>query len=87
MILAVRMYNPAKGSRLEQAPPDIDEVVKDHGACPSANQRHSGAGPGGNILRSLSSPAANVNDPKVNCVPGGNLMSNVQGVMIFLNGS
>jgi hypothetical protein len=32
---------------------------------------------GGSILRFSSSPVVNVNDPKVNWVPQGNLMSNV----------
>jgi hypothetical protein len=55
--LAVRMYNSVKGSNPEQAPPDVD---KGTGAgC-------SGAGPRGSMLRSLSSLAVNVNDPKVN---------------------
>jgi hypothetical protein len=55
--LAVWMYNPAKGSESKQAPPDVDEGVGV--GC-------SGAGPGGSILRSPSSPMANVSDPKVN---------------------
>jgi hypothetical protein len=68
MSLMVRMYNPAKGSKPEEASPDVDE---------GAEVRCSGAGPGGNILRSLSSPMTNVSDPKVNYVPRGNFMSNV----------
>jgi hypothetical protein len=55
--LVVRAYNPAKGSKLEQAPPDVDE---------GAGVRCSSAGPGGSILRSPSSPTANVSDSKVN---------------------
>jgi hypothetical protein len=55
--LAVRMYSPVKGSKLEQAPPDVDEGAKE--GC-------SDADPGDSILRSPSSPVANVNDPKVN---------------------
>jgi hypothetical protein len=39
------------------------------------------------IFRSSSSPAANVNDLKVNWVPRWNLMSNVQGDMVFPGGS
>jgi hypothetical protein len=54
--LAVRMYNLTKGSNSEQAPPDVD----------GARIGCSGVGPGDSILKSLSSPAANVNDPKVN---------------------
>jgi hypothetical protein len=53
--LAVQMYNPTKGSKLEQALPNVDNGVE--AGC-------SGAGPGGNILWSLSSPVANVNDLK-----------------------
>jgi hypothetical protein len=74
MSLVVRMYSPAKGSKLEQAPPDVDEG--DRAGC-------SDVGPGRSILRSPSSPVANVNDPKINLVPRGNLMSNVQGAMVF----
>jgi hypothetical protein len=66
MSLAVRMYNPAKGFELEQAPLDADE---------GAGVVCSGAGPRGSILRSLSSPAANVSDPKVNWVPRENFTS------------
>jgi hypothetical protein len=55
--LTVRMYNPVKGSKPEHAPPDIDE---------GAGAGCSDAGPGGNVLRSLSSPVTNVNNPKVN---------------------
>jgi hypothetical protein len=55
--LAVRMCNPAKGSKPEQAPPDADE---------GAGVGCSGADPRGSILRSLSSPTANVSDLKVN---------------------
>jgi hypothetical protein len=51
------MYSPVKGSKLEQAPPDVDEGAKE--GC-------SDADPGDSILRSPSSPVANVNDPKVN---------------------
>jgi hypothetical protein len=69
------MYKPAKGSKLEQAQLDIDE---------GAGVGCSGAGPGGSILRSPSSPTANISDPKVNWVPRGNFMSNIQGVMVFL---
>jgi hypothetical protein len=71
------MYNPAKRSKPEQASPDADE---------GAGVGCSG-GPGGSILRSLSSPATNVSDPKVNWVPRGNFMSNLQGAMVFLDGS
>jgi hypothetical protein len=49
--------------------------------------RCSSAGPGSNILRSLSSPMVNGSDPKVNWVPMGNFMSKVQGAMVFLDGS
>jgi hypothetical protein len=57
MSLAMRMYNPVKGSNPEQAPPDVDNGAK---------AGFSGAGLGGSILRSSSSPAVNVNDSKVN---------------------
>jgi hypothetical protein len=57
MSLAVQMYNPTKGSKPEQVSPDVDE---------GARVGCSGPGPGGSILRSPSSPAANVNDLKVN---------------------
>jgi hypothetical protein len=43
--------------------------------------------PWGSILRSLSSPAADVSDPKVNWAPGGNFMLKFQGVMVFPDGS
>jgi hypothetical protein len=78
MNLAVRMYNPANGSKPEQVMPDVDE---------GARVGCSGPGPGGSILRYPSSPTANVSDPKVNWVPSGNFMSKVQGVMVFLDGS
>jgi hypothetical protein len=68
------MYNPVKGFKLEQTPLDVDE---------GAGVGCSGVGPGGSILRSLSSPTANVSDLKVNCVPSGNFMSKVQGGMVF----
>jgi hypothetical protein len=74
----VRMYNPAKGSETEQAPPDVDE---------GAGVGCSGTGPGGNILRSPSSPAVNVSDPKVNWVPRGNFTLKLQGAMVFPDGS
>jgi hypothetical protein len=57
MSLAVQMYNPTKGSKPEQVSPDVDE---------GARVGCSGPGPGGSILRSPSSPAANINDLKVN---------------------
>jgi hypothetical protein len=57
MSLAVQMYNPAKGSEPEQAPPDADE---------GARVGCSSTGPRGSILRSSSSPAVNVSNPKVN---------------------
>jgi hypothetical protein len=41
----------------------------------------------GSIFRSPSSPTANVSDLKVNWVPRGNFMSNVQGAMVFTDGS
>jgi hypothetical protein len=66
MNLAVRIYGPAKGSRPEQASPDVDEMVGRHGACPHTDTRHSSAGPRVPILRFPSSPVANVNDLKVN---------------------
>jgi hypothetical protein len=59
MILVVRMYDPANGSIPEQVLPYVDE---------GAGVGCSGASPGGSILRSPSSPAANVNDLKVNWV-------------------
>jgi hypothetical protein len=72
------MYNPAKGSEPEQIPSDVDE---------GARVGYSGIGPGANILRSPSSPAANVSDPKINWVPRGNFMAKVQGDMVFPDGS
>jgi hypothetical protein len=66
MSLAVRMYNPTKGSKSEQALPEADKGVGV--GC-------SGAVLGGSILRSLSSLAANVSDLKVNWVSRGNFMS------------
>jgi hypothetical protein len=57
MSLAVRLYNPANGSKPEQALADVDE---------GAGVGCSGAGPEGSILRSPSSPTANVSDSKVN---------------------
>jgi hypothetical protein len=78
MSLAVRMYNPANGSQLEQVLPDVDE-----GAIVGC----SGAGLGGSILRSPSSPMTNISDPRVNWVPRENFMSKVQCAMIFLDGS
>jgi hypothetical protein len=74
--LAVQMYNPAKGSEPEQVPPNVDEGA----GC-------SGTALGGSILRSPSSPATNVSDPKVNWVPRGNFTSKLQGAMVFLDGS
>jgi hypothetical protein len=56
MILAVQMYLPAQGSDPEQDPPDANN---------EARARCFGAGPGGRIFRSPSSPVAKVNDPKV----------------------
>jgi hypothetical protein len=67
-----------KDPNLQQAPPDVDE---------GAGVGCSGAGPGGSILRSSSSPTANVSDPKVNWVPRGNFISNVQGGTVFPDGS
>jgi hypothetical protein len=78
MSLAVRMYNPINGSKPEQVLPDVDE---------GAGAGCSGAGPGGNILRSPSTPAANISDPKVNRVPRRNFTSKVQGGMVFLDRS
>jgi hypothetical protein len=46
-----------QGSDPEQDPPDDADEAK---------ARCSGAGPRGSIFRSSSSPAAKVNDPKVN---------------------
>jgi hypothetical protein len=76
--LTMQMYNPTHGSKPEQGLPDVDEGVGV--GC-------SGAGPWDSILRSSSSPAANVSDPKVNWVPRGNFMSKVQGAMVFPDGS
>jgi hypothetical protein len=72
--LAAQMYNPVKGSKPEQAPPDADE---------GAGVGCSGAGPGGSILRSPSSLTANVSDPTVNWVPRGEFMSKFQCAMVF----
>jgi hypothetical protein len=72
--LTVRMYNPAKGSKPEQVPPDVDE---------GAGAGCYGAVPGGSILRSPSSPATNVSDPKLNWVPRGNFTSKLHGAMVF----
>jgi hypothetical protein len=76
--LMMRMYNLANGFKPEQVMSDIDE---------RAGVGCSGAGHGGSILRSSSSPTANVSDPKVNWVLRGNFMSKVQGTMVFLDGS
>jgi hypothetical protein len=76
--LAMRMYNPTNGSKPEQVLPDVDE---------GAGVGCSGASPGGSILRSPSSPAANVCDPNVNWVSRGNFTSKVQGDMVFPDGS
>jgi hypothetical protein len=78
MSLVMRMYNLANGSKPKQVLPDVDE---------GAGAGCSGTGPGGSILRSPSSPAANVSDLKVNRVPRGNFTSKVQGVMVFPDGS
>jgi hypothetical protein len=72
------MYNPAKGSKPEQALPDVDQ---------GAGVGCSDTGPRGSILRSPSSPAANVSDPKVNWVLRGNFMSKLHGAIVFLDGS
>jgi sucrose-6-phosphate hydrolase SacC (GH32 family) len=72
------MYNLANRSKPEQVLSDEDD---------GAGVRCSGAGPGGGILRSPSSPTANVSDPKVNWVSRGNFMSKVQSVMVFPDGS
>jgi hypothetical protein len=66
--LAMRMYNLANGSKHAQVLSAVDEGVGV--GC-------SGAGPEGSILRSPSSPMANVSDLKVNWVPRGNFMSKV----------
>jgi hypothetical protein len=55
--LAVRIYSPTKGSKPDQALPNVVE---------GARVGCSNAGPGGNILISASSPVMNVNDLKVN---------------------
>jgi hypothetical protein len=47
MSLMMRMYNPANGFKSEQVLPDVDE---------GAGVECSVAGPGGSILRSMSSP-------------------------------
>jgi hypothetical protein len=54
------MYNPANGSEPEQVLSDVDE---------GAGVGCSGADPRGSILRSPSSPTANISDPKVNWMP------------------
>jgi hypothetical protein len=72
------MYNPTNGSKPAQVLPAVDE---------GAGVGCSSVGPGGSILRSPSSPTANVSDPKVNWVPRENFMSKVQGVMVFTDGS
>jgi hypothetical protein len=74
--LTVRIYGPSKRSESGWVSLDADE-----GAVCSV------ASPGGTIRRSPSSPAANVNDPKVNSMPRGNLTSNVQGAIAFPDGS
>jgi hypothetical protein len=66
MSLTVQMYNPAKEYEPEQASPNADE---------GAGVGCSGAGPEGSILRSPSSPVANVSDPKINWVSRENFMS------------
>jgi hypothetical protein len=76
--LVVRMYNPANRSKSEQVLSDVDE---------GAGAGCSGAGLRDNILRSPSSPATNVSDPKVNRVLRGNFMLKVQGDMVFPDGS
>jgi hypothetical protein len=78
MSLAVRMYNPANGFKPEQVLPNVDE---------GAGVGWFGAGLRGSILRSSSSPTANVSDPKINWVLRGNFMSKVQGDMVFPDGS
>jgi hypothetical protein len=40
-----------------------------------------GAGPRVNTSKFPSSPVVNISDPKMNCVPYGNFMLNIQGVM------
>jgi hypothetical protein len=76
--LAVRMYDPANGSKPEQVLPDVDE---------GAGVRCSSVGPGGRILRSPSSPVTNISDPKVNWMLRGNFTLKVQGAMVFSDGS
>jgi hypothetical protein len=66
MSSVVRIYGPAYGSRLEQAPPDVDEMAGRHGVCPYTGVRSSGADPGGSTMRFPSHLATNVNNPKVN---------------------
>jgi hypothetical protein len=56
MIMVVRMQLPTLGFDPEQDPPD---------ATDEARARCSGAGLGGSIFSSPSSPAAKDNDPKV----------------------
>jgi hypothetical protein len=51
---------------LQQAPPDIDEMVKIYVVCPYTGARCSGVGLWVSILRFSSFPTADVNDPKVN---------------------
>jgi hypothetical protein len=68
------MYNPANGSKSEQVLFDVDE---------RAGAGCSGASPGGSILRSPSSPAANISDLKVNRVSRGNFTSKVQCAIVF----
>jgi hypothetical protein len=72
------MYNLAKESKPEQVLSDVYE---------GAGVGCSDADPGGSILRSPSSPTANVSDPKVNWVSRWNFMLKVQGAMVFPNGS
>jgi hypothetical protein len=72
--LVVQMYHPAKGSKPEQVPTDVDE---------GAGAECSGAVPGGSILRSLSSLAMNISEPKVNWAPRGNFTLKLQGAMVF----
>jgi hypothetical protein len=74
--LTARIYSPSK--KFESACVSLDA---DEGAVCSVTS------PGGSIRRSPSSPAVNVNDPKVNLVLRGNLTSNVQGAIAFPDGS
>jgi hypothetical protein len=76
MSLTVRIYDMSKRSESASVSLDADE-----GAV------YFAASPGGSIRRSPSSPATNVNDPKVNSMPRGNLTSNVQGAIAFPDGS